>query len=464
MWNEYSRSRSAAANIPWLWIAILTGIILLIIIASSFWGNASVDSNRAHLIITPQTSGSTVFIAMTESSKNRITGTWGQPLYVGDKSITVETGWASATNSDLSLDLDERTELIYLSHTSTGDSIKLTKWRVWIKQLSNTTTTEAKNLSVTTDAGNVAMIEQNNQIYSSVYSIVWDTRIRTSVGEYVLKAGNRIMVSASDLANPGLQLASLVWGIDEGIMSNPLFIRNDGKQLLSNLSVLISNTGSSLANVESTGSATQSISILEPLDGSLATKTTIVVRGSINSPAIVRVTLNDQETVVSPVNHTFTFAEFPLTSEINNIVYKAYTADGTQVAKWVVTVLGSKQALDQSVTRLLTNASPISSKDFRIISPASNPYVMTDSAIKVQWTVTKDAVSYILVNGYRLQKYIPGSTTWYYYANMASSTLKEGINLYTIDFYGNKDDILYTQLFTIIKESKNATLSGEASR
>ncbi len=401
---------------------------------------------------------------MTESSKNRITGTGGQPLYVGDKSITVETGWASATNSDISLDLDERTELIYLSHTNTGDTIKLTKWRVWIKQLSNTTTTETKNLSVTTDAGNVAMIEQNNQIYSSVYSIVWDTRIRTSVGEYVLKAGNRIMVSASDLANPGLQLASLVWGIDEGIMSNPLFIRNDGKQLLSSLSVWLSNTGSSLVNTGSTGPVTQPISILEPLDGSLATKATVVVRGSINSPDIVRVTLNDLDTVVSPVNRTFTFAEFPLTAQINNIVYKAYIADGTQVAKWVVTVLGSKQALDQSVNRLLTNASPISSKDFRIVSPASNPYVMTDSAIKVQWTVTKDAVNYILVNGYRLQKYIPGSTTWYYFANMASSTLKDGINLYTIEFYGNKDDILYTQLFTIIKESKNATLSGEASR
>ncbi len=464
MWNEYSRSRSATANIPWLWVAILAGIILLIIIASSFWGSASVDNDRAHLIVTPQTSGSTVFIAMTESSKNRITGTGGQPLYVGDKSITVETGWASATNSNISLDLDERTELIYVSHTSTGDTMKLTKWRVWIKQLSNTTTTETKNLSVTTDAGNVAMIEQNNQIYSSVYSIVWDTRIRTSVGEYVLKAGNRIMVSASDLANPGLQLSSLVWGIDEGIVSNPLFVRNDGKQLLSSLSVWLSNTGSSLVNTGSTGPVTQPISILEPLDGSLATKATIAVRGSINSPDIVRVTLNDLDTVVSPVNRTFTFAEFPLTAEINNIVYKAYIADGTQVAKWVVTVLGSKQALDQSVNRLLTNASPISSKDFRIVSPASNPYVMTDSAIKVQWTVTKDAVSYILVNGYRLQKYIPGSTTWYYFANMVSSTLKDGINLYTIEFYGNKDDILYTQLFTIIKESKNATLSGEASR
>ncbi len=78
-------------------------------------------------MISPQTSASTVFIAMTESSKNRITGTGGQPLYVGDKSISVETGGASATNHDLSLDIDERTELIYVSHTSTGDTIQLTK-------------------------------------------------------------------------------------------------------------------------------------------------------------------------------------------------------------------------------------------------------------------------------------------------------------------------------------------------
>ncbi len=47
----------------------------------------------------------------------------------------------------------------------------------------------------------------------------------------------------------------------------------------------------------------------------------------------MRVTLNDQETQVSPVNNTFTFADFPLTAEINNIVYKAYNKDGKQVEK-----------------------------------------------------------------------------------------------------------------------------------
>ena len=47
---------------------------------------------------------------------------------------------------------------------------------------------------------------------------------------------------------------------------------------------------------------------------------------------------------------------------------------------------------------------------------------------------------------------------------MESNTLQDGINLYTIKFFGSGNELLYTQLFTIIKESKNATLSGESSR
>jgi hypothetical protein len=319
-----------------------------------------------------------------------------------------------------------------------------------------------KNISVTTREGDIAMLEQNNQIYSTVYALKWDTQISTTVGDYTLKAGNRIMVSASDLANPGLQLSTLVWGIDESILENPLFVKNNGKDLLSGLTA--TNTGTVAINswVTTTGTTTQLVSILEPIDGSLASKASIPVRGSI-SWDIKRVTLNDQDSVVSPVNSTFTFVDFPITAEINNIVYKAYNSDGKQVEKWVITVFGSKQAM-QSVTRLIPNTSPISSKDFKIVSPASNPFVMTETATKVQWTVPKDTVSYITVNDYRLQKYIPNSTSWYYFANMDSDTLKNGINLYTIKFYGVNNELLYTQLFTIIKESKNATLSGESSR
>ena len=39
--------------------------------------------------------------------------------------------------------------------------------------------------------------------------------------------------------------------------------------------------------------------------------------------------------------------------------------------------------------------------------------------------------------------------------------MKEGINLYTIRFYGKDNSLVYTQVFTIVKETKNATVSGE---
>jgi hypothetical protein len=65
------------------------------------------------------------------------------------------------------------------------------------------------------------------------------------------------------------------------------------------------------------------------------------------------------------------------------------------------------------------------------------------------------------VNDYRLQKFIPNSWSWYYFANMETGTMKEWLNLYNIKFYKQDGTLLYTQPFTIIKESKNATVSGE---
>jgi hypothetical protein len=415
-------------------------------------------------MVTPETPASTVFISMTDSSKSRIAWTGSQQFYVGDSSVSVENGWATTKNSNISIDMDEKTEFTYISNSGTGDTFKLIKWKLWMNQSSLLSRAEMKNLSVILPAWTIVMLEQTNPVFSTVYVFQWDAKIITSIGEYTLKAGNRIMLSATELSNPGTQLSSQVWNIDEGITNNPLFIKNNGKILLSglngtsNISLATGSTIGSWNNIE-----TQPLTFLEPIDGSISTKSALSIRWTINSKEIKRITLNDQEALISPVNSTFTFTNFPITSEVNNIVYKAYTADGTQLVKWVITVFWSKEAI-QSTNKLLSNNSPISSKDFRIISPTNNPFVTTDRFIKVQWAVPKDTVSHIIVNDYRLQKFITWSTSWYYFANMDNDTLRDGINLYKIEFFGTKNELLYTQLFTIIKESKHVTLSGESSR
>lgn len=97
-----------------------------------------------------------------------------------------------------------------------------------------------------------------------------------------------------------------------------------------------------------------------------------------------RVTFNDKDASVSPVNSTFVFPDFEITGEVNNVVYKVYDPSNTLLEKGVITIYGSKQALQNSTTRLVPDNSPISSKDFKIISPGTNPYKTTETFVKVQ--------------------------------------------------------------------------------
>lgn len=278
------------------------------------------------------------------------------------------------------------------------------------------------------------------------------------------------MIGASDLVSAD-PLSSLAGPIDENIMQNPIFIRNNGLDFLNQLNKIPQNgmTSSWSGNQpwEWTGSLNsnkwQYVVINDPLDGSIARGTTISVMGKILSREVKRITLNDKDASISPVNESFIFQWLPVEKDITNIVYKAYDANNSLLEKWVTVVFGQKWAKNSGVT-LVPNNFPLSNKDFKITFPTENPYKTTDSLVKVQWSVPKDTVAYIVVNDYRLQKFIPNSTVWYYYANTDTKSMVDGINLYTIKFYGADDSLLYSQLFTIVKESKNASISGEIIR
>jgi hypothetical protein len=190
---------------------------------------------------------------------------------------------------------------------------------------------------------------------------------------------------------------------------------------------------------------------------------TITVMGNILSKEVKRVTINNTDATLSPVNGTFVLQGVPVTGEVFDIVYKAYDASNTVLQVGVMSVYGTKSAVETN-GKLVPETFPISGKDFKIIAPTTNPYSTTERFIKVQGTLPKNTVDYIVVNDYRLQKFIAQSSSWYYFANMDTGTMKDGLNLYTIKFYSADNTLLYTQPFTIIKESKNATVSAEIIR
>lgn len=126
------------------------------------------------------------------------------------------------------------------------------------------------------------------------------------------------------------------------------------------------------------------------------------------------------------------------------------------VERGVISVFSKNKS---STDKLIPTTFSTGDTKFRFTNPLENPYRTTDKAVTVSGIVPKDTVEYITVNGFRLKKFVPKSTTWYYYANTGYDTMKEGFNLYEIRFYGLGDTLITAQAFTIIKEG--STVSGE---
>ncbi len=454
--------RGNKSNTRWIWWGIISALFVIWLLSKMFSGSTN-DKGSEFLNVTPF-ADSTVYISMSSASKARISQV--EKLYATDKSVSVQVGWARAENKDLSIDIDKTTELAYKSHTESGNTLAITKWRAWISTIGGSTKTELKFMSTVTEPWSIILVEQNN-LSSTAYMISWSATIQTKNGSTILEAWKRIMIAGSDLSNPNGNLDALIGVIDESIASEELFIRNNGAELLKSTTAKKTSSWETIS-LGATGdllpltSPGKYIELTDPLDGVLIKNSTFAVMGNILSPEVKKVTINDTTATLSPVNGTFVLQNIPATSEIINIVYKAYAQNWSLLERSVISVFASKWTVAQVSSRLLPDNSPISNKDYPITFPTENPYKTTESLVRVEWTVPKDAIKYIMVNDYRLQKFLSWGGKWYYFANTQTETMKEGINLYTIRFYWLDDSLVYTQVFTIVKESKNAnTVSGE---
>lgn len=464
-WSHRSAHNNTA--IIWAILAIVVAIFVVIKIFGSGSSKTSTPETNAAISITPMNEDSTVYITAAGGTKKKITETTA--LYTSDESSEVSSGGATAKLGASTLDMDESSQISYAQKPADGanpaiDTIRLTRGRMWVASESENLYVEAQNLTARVPTKSIAIVE-TTVAFGVVYAIQGTIDISTNVGQYSLKAGEKLLLGNSDAANAQTKLSEHVGPIDGSVAMNQLFARNDGENILKQATAAASDepdtTASGSTDTETSTSDGKYISISQPLDGSTIKTDTITIMGTLLDTSVSRVTLNDTDTSVSPVNQTFVMQDFKLTGEINNIVYKVYDANNTRLEMGVLVVYGPKNASAQNT--IVPQNYPISSADFVITAPNKNPYATTDSYVRVQGTVPKNTVKYITVNDYRLQKFVPNSETWYYHANAAIGTIKEGTNLYYIKFYDASDKLLYTQLFTIIKDSKNATTPASGS-
>ena len=458
---SHTRSSRSENWIPWTWITIIAVILGVIFLNSYFSGRTDTSTAGSFLLVEPG-SGSEVFIKTANNASKQISET--EKFYTTDTSLSISSGFAHISSKYIDGYLDTSTELSYKNHTTGGEKIDFTRWRLWIESHGNNTLT-MKNIEVVVKDGDIIMLEQPNQIFSTLYVLRGNVSISAGWINSQITSGKKIMVSKSDLANPWITLDKLTGTIDDSLKQNPLFILRNGSALLDsqNTTKVSTNSGGTTIWKNTSGSLLDAgmkkyIEITSPIDQSEITKTSIDVFGKILSSDVKRVTLNDIDAIVSPVDESFSLKWIVITNDIINIVYKVYSRESNLLERWVLTLYPKNR--QSGVEKLTPNNFPINDKDYRVLSPTDNPYITTDTSVTVSGIVPKNTVQYILVNNYRLKKFVPYSSSWYYYANMDYDTMKDGINLYEIWFYGTNNQLLSTQLFTVVKEGKRA-ISGE---
>lgn len=449
------RAQKNQKSLSWKWILVIIAIGLVFFLSKSLWDSSS-EEKWTFLKVTPWSGGQVSILSLGWKKRDI---EWEWKLYNSDTSLSITAWSATIWDDTITLFMDKWGELAYKSLSGNVRSIDILRWRSWIEPGADFEL-NMKNLKAKMKSGDILLAEQQTQVYSILYALKWDIEIESSGRNYVLPAGKRIMVSQSDLANPWTTLESLAGTIDDGIRQNPFFISHNGESLLSEITKTSSwsLSWSSLSGTKILEENAKFLEIVNPVDGSIVSTDLVNIEGKVLSKDVKRVVVNEKDATLSPVNESFSIKWFPITSNMTDIVYRAYDAWGNVLERSLITVYNKSKT--SGTDKLVPTTFPNWDKEFRIISPLENPYKTTDSSVTVSGIVPKNSVEYITVNNFRLKKFVANSTSWYYYANVGYETMKDGFNLYEIKFYSANDTLLSTQLFTIIKDPKSV-VSGE---
>lgn len=456
------RNASNDTNVLWKWI-IGIGLVLCVFFVSRFFTGENIEKSGNFLTVTPN-KGSSVYIKNTESKKELIKT--AEKLYTTDYSVFVATGSANIAGEKISIDIDKATEVKYTGSGEDDQWITLLSGHWWVESKGNTTI-KMKNITASLASGDIVVIDQTTQVYSKIYAIHGNIFIKSGDKTYTLPVGKWIMIVQSDIIDPEKTLESLSEDIGNNLDQMGIFIAHNGADIL-NKSLNSVNTNSwesfsgSMILSGSTmieGNGWKYIELTSPTDGATLPTATVIVSGKILSNDVKKIIINDREALISPVEETFIIKDFLLPSASSDLVIKAYDAGGNRLGSPIAISVNTK-AKTTGNDKLIPTNFWLWDKNYRIISPTENPYRTNKTNITVSWVVPAGTVSYITVNGYKLQKYTPKSATWYYYANITYGTMKEGFNLYEIKFFWESGDLLSSQVFTIIKEW--GLVSGES--
>jgi hypothetical protein len=194
----------------------------------------------------------------------------------------------------------------------------------------------------------------------------------------------------SDLSGNNITIADKIEPIDDIYKTEDFFLEHNGNILLSSSTEIRDLSGSTLSGEKTLGAKSKKIIITSPEDESVVTTSSTTIEGSCTDIAIAKITINEKEVSLNKTAHTFVYKDFPLLQSTNDLVYRAFDADGSLITKGFITVYVSKKTGATTDPKKATVTTyPLTDKDFKITAPATNPYITKDDVVKIEGNVNK---------------------------------------------------------------------------
>ncbi|EKE26937.1 MAG: hypothetical protein ACD_4C00114G0003 [uncultured bacterium (gcode 4)] len=455
------RNREVKQNYSSFILPVIIALSVIILIIKMFFWWASSNSSRtwSYVNVIPNQDKSEIYIFMSWDSKKQID--WQEKMFSTDNKAQVKLWEAKITieNNNSNIFLDKLGELKYEWLNDGKQTFSLLTSKLWAEVKSSNIEFKLKNIVINPDESSVLAFNQN-AIASTVYVLKWKTNVKlgqndsNSEKNIDLWVWQKMTIMNNDLNDENLNLSDKIEPIDDIFKTEDFFVKHNWNSYLESNSLSGTLTWSWNMLSWSLNQKNQKVIVFNnPLDESSIDWSSLDIDWKIISVDVEKITINDKEVSINKEERTFALNWFELDDKINNLVYKSYDKDNNLLAKWVIVVYSSWKTPKKEDEKPTVTTYPISDKDFKILEPLDNPFKTTDNIVKISWQVNKWVVKFITINWFRLTKFPQFASNWYYFANKDYWTMNDWINLYTIKYYWKDDELLSTNLFTIVKES-----------
>lgn len=439
-------------------VPIIWGIIILLLLIRFFsWGNDELNNNvwdtniASWIDITFLNDSTEAFIAFGNNSQEQISQE--TDLFAGETITVREWVVELSESSGTKINLNRIAEFTY--NSDNNYSLKSSDAFLTLNQDSSISMRYAV---IDAPAGSVLSLTQN-EAGSTIYVLAGNTKVANLAWvDTTLTAWQKISISRINASNEDIDLSSEKTDIDSFFKTSDWFLDNDWHIILEN-SIKTATSDENIEEWDIAWSEGNYISFSNLQDELSTESANLEVTWNINSDEVEIITINNQQVTRSGESFSYTI---PLKNGINDIVVKIFSTNKDILEKNVFTIYSSANSSTAQNTNINSTINSgvttydVNANDFGFTEPSVTwKYTTNFWEVTIRGITTAEGISKVEVNGFELGSF--NGSTWRYHAFQRFETLEEGTNQYKVDYYWNDWNIVYTDYFTIVKQSNSPT-------